>query len=303
MITDAANITASVGYGIKAFNYGPGNITVNELAGATITGVTDGILAEQESTFTGTTGGPTIAIDIASGATVSGNTGIFAQVTAATDATISITNSGTITSLTGATGEAIGISLAASDTAVISDTGTITGTQVVTFSGANDTLVLDQPSTFTGTISGISGSTDVLDLQGFDTGAKVSYSGTAAGGTVTVSEGSTTVHLTVAGTGIGTFVSGGLDSSGTGLLIHDPPAGSGATTIDTGATLDLTGASAQNVTFANTTGTTGSLVLNDPEGFTGQIIGFTGTAPDAVHSDTIDLVGINYDLSGFAESS
>jgi hypothetical protein len=233
---------------------------------------------------------------------VSGNTGIFAQVTAATDATISITNSGTITSLTGATGEAIGISLAASDTAIISDTGTITGTQVVTFSGANDTLVLDQPSTFTGTISGISGSTDVLDLQGFDTGAKVSYSGTAAGGTVTVSEGSTTVHLTVAGTGIGTFVSGGLDSSGTGLLIHDPPAGSGATTIDTGATLDLTGASAQNVTFANTTGTTGSLVLNDPEGFTGQIIGFTGTAPDAVHSDTIDLVGINYDSSGFAES-
>jgi hypothetical protein len=41
-----------------------------------------------------------------------------------------------------------------------------------------------------------------------------------------VSEGATTVHLSVAGTGMGTFVSAGLDSSGTGLLIHDPAADS-----------------------------------------------------------------------------
>jgi hypothetical protein len=53
------------------------------------------------------------------------------------------------------------------------------------------------------------------------------------------------------------------------------------------------------VTF---TGGTGGLVLNDPSGFSGQIIGFTGTAPDAAHSDTIDLVGINYNSANFAES-
>jgi hypothetical protein len=44
------------------------------------------------------------------------------------------------------------------------------------------------------------------------------------------------------------------------------------------------------------------LVLDNPESFAGQITGFTGTAPDAAHSDVIDLVGINYDSSSFAES-
>ena len=50
------------------------------------------------------------------------------------------------------------------------------------------------------------------------------------------------------------------------------------------------------------TGDTGSLVLNEPDDFTGQIIGFTGTAPDAAHSDTVDLVGINYNSSHFADT-
>ena len=95
--------------------------------------------------------------------------------------------------------------------------------QTITFLGASGTLKLDNPGSFTGHIAGISGDGDVLDLTGFDNAATVSYSGNASGGTVTVSEGSTTVHLTVAGSNIGTFVSAGLDSAGTGLLIHDPP--------------------------------------------------------------------------------
>jgi hypothetical protein len=53
------------------------------------------------------------------------------------------------------------------------------------------------------------------------------------------------------------------------------------------------------VTF---TGGTGSLVLDNPGGFTGHIVGFTGTAPDAAHSDTIDLVGIDFNSFHFAES-
>ena len=44
------------------------------------------------------------------------------------------------------------------------------------------------------------------------------------------------------------------------------------------------------VTFA---GATGTLVLDQPETFVGQIAGFTGTAPDAAHSDVIDLVGFD----------
>jgi hypothetical protein len=70
-------------------------------------------------------------------------------------------------------------------------------------------------------------------------------------------------------------------------------------TIASGGSLELTAASSESVTFA---GGTGSLVLDQPAGFTGHIIGFTGTAPDAAHSDTIDLVGINFSSSQFTES-
>ena len=59
-----------------------------------------------------------------------------------------------------------------------------------------------------------------------------------------------------------------------------------------------------NVTFNNgPNGTTyGDLVLGDASGFSGQISGFTGTAPGPAHSDAIDLVGINYNSSAFSET-
>jgi hypothetical protein len=93
----------------------------------------------------------------------------------------------------------------------------------VTFAGITGALRLDNPTSFTGQITGICGSGDVLDLTGFDNTAAVSYSGNTSGGTLTVSEGSTIVNLTVAGANIGTFAKAGLDNLGTGLLIHDPP--------------------------------------------------------------------------------
>jgi hypothetical protein len=173
---------------------------------------------------------------------------------------------------------------------------------LVTFGSPVGTLVLEHPSAST-QIGGISGSGDILDLTGFDTGAAVNYSGSASAGTLTVSEaGHTTVQLTVSGTNMGSFVTAGLDSNGTGLLVHDPPADSGVAVIDTGATFDVAGPSAQSVNFSNTTGTTGNLVLSDASNYSGQISGFTGTAPDAAHSDTIDVVGINYDSAQFSET-
>ncbi len=121
-IDDYANITASAGYGIKAFDYGQGNITVQEFAGtikpASGDSLQDGILAEQESAGSGN-----ITILIDSGATVTGNTGTSATVTGT--GTITITNYGTIT---GTTGQAIALSVAASDTATIENYGTINGT-------------------------------------------------------------------------------------------------------------------------------------------------------------------------------
>ena len=47
--------------------------------------------------------------------------------------------------------------------------------------GSTGTLVLKISIQFTGTISGISGSGDVLDVAGFDTNATLKYNGTTTG--------------------------------------------------------------------------------------------------------------------------
>jgi hypothetical protein len=86
-----------------------------------------------------------------------------------------------------------------------------------------------------------------------------------------------------------------------GADVFDPPAAPATTTaaIAAGGSLTISAASNETVNF---TGSTGALVLDQPGNFTGHISGFTGTAPDAAHSDTIDLAGINYDSAHFAET-
>jgi hypothetical protein len=69
---------------------------------------------------------------------------------------------------------------------------------------------------------------------------------------------------------------------------------SGGTATIHGATLEFDAASNVNVTFCNgsvDSPTYGTLVLGDPADFCGTIANFTGTCPDANHSDTIDLAG------------
>ena len=54
--------------------------------------------------------------------------------------------------------------------------------------------------------------------------------------------------------------------------------------------LEIASPSSQTVTFG---GPAGELKLDDPASFWGHIVGFGGTAPDAEHSDVIDLVGVS----------
>ena len=176
------------------------------------------------------------------------------------------------------------------------DTGT------VTFAAARGIAQFDQPTEFNGTISGSGpggtlASGDILQLIGYDsstTATPGTFNGTTT--TLTVTDpGHTTLSLTLIGNYSGstftvTPVSGGVD-------IVDPPGT--AATIANGATLDINAPSSETVTF---TGGTGSLVLDQPNTFSGQISGFTGTAPDAAQSDTIELVGINYNSAQFSET-
>jgi Tryptophan-rich Synechocystis species C-terminal domain len=78
---------------------------------------------------------------------------------------------------------------------------------------------------------------------------------------------------------------------GTTLQIDNPLVGpSGSATIGAGATLELAGADSGSVTFG---GCTGTLILEAPSTFGGQIFNFTGNR-SLSGSDQIDLKGINY---------
>ncbi len=62
-------------------------------------------------------------------------------------------------------------------------------------------------------------------------------------------------------------------------------------TINDGGTLYVNMTNSDTVHFA---GGTGRLVLADPANFHGKITGFSGTAPDAAHSDVIQVAGYDF---------
>ena len=87
------------------------------------------------------------------------------------------------------------------------------------------------------------------------------------------------------------------------LEILDAVTGTGSAIV-AGGTMIFDAPSSVNVAFNNgaVTKTYGELVFGDAAAFSGEISGFTGTAPDVAHSDSIDLVGINYKSSAFSET-
>jgi hypothetical protein len=221
--------------------------------------------------------------------------------------TLTFTNNGSITVSSGDTVDVVSAETGAgsytvdANSTVEFDSSVASGATVY-FGAPTGTLYLTQPSNFSGQISGMSGS-DIIDLKGFNatyTTATPTFNSGTDTTTLLVTDphDSLSVSLTLDGNYSGDTFTPSADSHGNGTDLVDPPAPVVATIIN-GASLDVGAPSNETVIF---TGGTGSLVLNDPEGYTGQIVGFTGTAPDAAHSDTIDLVGINYDSSSFADT-
>ena len=180
--------------------------------------------------------------------------------------------------------------------------GSVASTLSVMFDGSSGSkLILDDPAGFHAPISGFGG-TDVIDartmLYSSATSTVLSSSGTVSVGTetitrstdhtsttITLSEGATTATFTLLGNYTGRSFTFSSDGSG-GTKFVDP------IVVDSGATLDLQGVSWDSVMFLNNGGY-GTLVLENPSTYTGQIFGFTGTDPQ--NSDLIDLQGIIFD--------
>ena len=159
------------------------------------------------------------------------------------------------------------------------------GSGSITLDGSNASIVGESAgSTLNNVGNTISGSGHIgLDGNGL---LSLVNSGTveATAGNLVIDTGHTVVN------------NGTLEANGATLTVDDPVSGSGEVLITNGGTAIFQGAVGGQVIF---TGVFGGLVLDHPDSFTGTISGFTGTAPDAAHSDTIDLVGINLNSTQF----
>jgi large repetitive protein len=264
--------------------------------------------------------------------------GVIDAQSGALDLTGGLTNNGTLET----TGGTVDVTAAVSGTGSVSISGGGTAEfggsfdQNVTFGSGGGTLILAQPGSFdtSHVIAAASGSflgNDILDLIGYATADTASTAGgfNSATDTTTLTiynSGQDVVQtFTLAGNQSGATWTVNANASHNGIDVYDPPPtppvdtsgessitlsdgnGNSPIQIDPGAPIVIEAgggvvieaASSQNVTF---TGGTGTLDLAQPSSFTGEIAGFTGSAPDATHSDVIDLAGINYNSGSFSEN-
>ncbi|HET7885165.1 MAG TPA: hypothetical protein VFL62_02955, partial [Bradyrhizobium sp.] len=108
--------------------------------------------------------------------------------------------------------------------------------------------------------------------------------------TITNSHNHDSVTLKVSGSSSGDFE---ISSDGHGGTLLDDPAATGTVTIDSDQVLGVSAASSATVSFTNSTGTTGELLLADSKDFTGSITGFAGDGT-IVNSDLIDVADVNF---------
>ncbi|MGY3646270.1 hypothetical protein ACVWW2_001561 [Bradyrhizobium sp. LM4.3] len=95
VVNNHANVTAAAGCGIHAYNYGNGNVTVNDAAGTTVVGAEDGIRAQALSGGTGD-----VSVTLGAGASVTGTTsyGILAYSIDASDISVTMASGDSIIS-------------------------------------------------------------------------------------------------------------------------------------------------------------------------------------------------------------
>jgi hypothetical protein len=263
---------------------GDGDLTLVNFGIIDATGTNALIIDTGVNTVTNSTGG---ILEASAGATLQIDDNVFnigvisSNSGAVVDVTGSITGKGTIELL---------------DHAKVEIGGSVSSDQTVTFAsaGAAALLILDDSHDFHGTIVGLTeypvekleNHVDLKDLKYISGLMHAHYSG----GMLTISNGADSVTLKVSGSSDPAFE---LSSDGSGGTLVDDPSTSGNVAIDSGKTLDISTASSATVSFTNSVGNTGELVLDSSKDFTGQIAGFAGDGTTA-NSDLVDLADVNF---------
>ena len=141
IVTDFANITAAAGDGIRAYNYGNGNVTVNDSSGTTVSGAQYGIAAFAVSGGTGD-----VAINVSQNATINAGSiyGILGFNSGAGSISITTSSGDIISGPSGSTGsigidavnEAASILASSNSSITVTAYGTINSGSAVTGTGS-----------------------------------------------------------------------------------------------------------------------------------------------------------------------
>jgi hypothetical protein len=284
--TAAANTTNTVDFQSAVLGWygdgiavlaGPGTqastgvVTVNDWGGNTQLELTGGIVwnnagtvYERGKVVLGLTTGDSATIDNQAGGVID-LTSDDGQLLSNGSGTYDLTNAGLLEKTGGG-----GISHVQ---AVLDETST--GTISVT----SGTIAFDAGGTVSGLVNGggaiiLDGASETVTATGnIDSTSLYVTAGTLVmqGGTIDASNLSFGAGVEVIGFGdISDLVNNGLIDASDGLLaVNGSVTGGGAFQIETGATLELGGVTAQNVTF---NGTGATLTLDDPSGFTGRLL-------------------------------
>jgi fibronectin-binding autotransporter adhesin len=192
------------------------------------------------------------------------------------------------------------------DNAQVEIGGSVSAGQTVTFEVSNGAaeLILDDPQGFQGLVKGLveahsEASENYIDLKGFSYNnsetevVSASFNSATDVTAVTITNGNSANNFTI--DLVGDYHAGDFEFASDGVggtLFSDPAANSGAVTVASDTTLDIAAAGTAMVSFANSNGNTGELVLGNAKAFTGQIVGFAGNGTSS-NSDLIDLADVN----------
>src|ERR1700733_2143025 len=192
------------------------------------------------------------------------------------------------------------------DNAKLEIGGSVSSGQTVTFEVSNGAaeLILDDPQGFQGLVKGLveassEATENYIDLKVFSYNnsetevVSASFNSAADVTAVTITNGNSANNFTIDLVGDYHAADFEFASDGVGgTLFSDPAANSGAVTVASDTTLDIAAAGTAMVSFANSNGNTGELVLDNAKAFTGQIVGFAGNGTSS-NSDLIDLADVN----------
>ncbi|MGY8683250.1 FecR domain-containing protein [Bradyrhizobium sp. UFLA05-153] len=281
-INNYANVTAAAGYGLHAYNYGNGDVTVNDEAGTTVTGAVQGIRAQALSGGTGD-----VEVTVGANANVTGTSGyaILAYSIDAGDIDVSLSTGDVLTSGSSgivAVNYATAIASGLDSTITVEAHGTIHSGSTLNNDETTPGAIIAgyKPggnSTFSSQVNGdVTVESDATITADAGIGIEAFTWGV---GDVTVMTG-TASSITAAGTAIGAFDHGGGDVSvtnegdATGFVgLSAFATGGGDITIVNDGDLTGTGTVGMVVT-QNSDGATGSTHVTN----TGSVVGADGHA-------------------------